>query len=79
MEISLHGLNDGPAVIVIARKLKRESAYDASYIALSVPPLPRRCGSGTGHSAVDSATREASTAQRHLATAVGVAGRELLR
>jgi predicted nucleic acid-binding protein len=27
MEISLHGLTDGPAVIAVARKLKRESAY----------------------------------------------------
>lgn len=35
MEISLHGLTDGPTVIAIARKLKRESAYDASYIALA--------------------------------------------
>ena len=35
MEISLHGLSDGPTVIAIARKLKRESAYDASYIALA--------------------------------------------
>lgn len=35
MEISLHGLTDGPTVIAIARKLKRESAYDASYVALA--------------------------------------------
>jgi predicted nucleic acid-binding protein len=35
MEVSLHGLTDGPAVIAVARKLKRESAYDASYIALA--------------------------------------------
>lgn len=35
MEISLHGLTDGPAVIAIARKLKRESAYDAAYVALA--------------------------------------------
>lgn len=35
MEISLHGLTDGPTVIAIARRLKRESAYDASYIALA--------------------------------------------
>jgi predicted nucleic acid-binding protein len=35
IEISLRGLNDGPTVIAIARKLKRESAYDASYIALA--------------------------------------------
>lgn len=35
MEISLHGLHNGPAVIAVARKLKRESAYDAAYIALA--------------------------------------------
>lgn len=35
IEISLHGLTDGPAVISIARKLKRESAYDAAYIVLA--------------------------------------------
>lgn len=35
MEISLHGLTDGPTVIAVARKLKRESAYDASYVALA--------------------------------------------
>lgn len=35
IEVSLHGLTDGPAVIAVARKLKRESAYDASYIALA--------------------------------------------
>ena len=35
IEISLHGLVDGPAVIAVARKLKRESAYDAAYIALA--------------------------------------------
>lgn len=35
MEINLHGLTDGPSVIAVARKLKRESAYDASYIALA--------------------------------------------
>lgn len=35
IEISLHGLVDGPAVITVARKLKRESAYDAAYIALA--------------------------------------------
>lgn len=35
IEISLHGLTDGPAVIAVARKLKRESAYDAAYIALA--------------------------------------------
>ena len=35
MEISLHGLVNGPAVIAVARKLKRESAYDAAYIALA--------------------------------------------
>lgn len=35
IEISLHGLTDGPAVIAVTRKLKRESAYDAAYIALA--------------------------------------------
>jgi predicted nucleic acid-binding protein len=35
IETSLHGLVDGPAVIAVARKLKRESAYDAAYIALA--------------------------------------------
>ncbi len=35
IEISLHGLTDGPAVISVARKLKRESAYDAAYIVLA--------------------------------------------
>ncbi|HET7052352.1 MAG TPA: type II toxin-antitoxin system VapC family toxin [Solirubrobacterales bacterium] len=35
IEISLHGLVDGPAVIAVARRLKRESAYDAAYIALA--------------------------------------------
>lgn len=35
IEISLHGLVDGPAVIAVARKLKRENAYDAAYIALA--------------------------------------------
>jgi predicted nucleic acid-binding protein len=35
IEISLHGLVDGPAVIAVAGKLKRESAYDAAYIALA--------------------------------------------
>lgn len=35
IEISLHGLVDGPAVIAVAAKLKRESAYDAAYVALA--------------------------------------------
>lgn len=35
IEISLHGLTNGPAVIAIARQLKRESAYDAAYVALA--------------------------------------------
>jgi predicted nucleic acid-binding protein len=35
IEISLHGLKDGPAVVAVARKLKRESAYDASYVVLA--------------------------------------------
>lgn len=33
--VRLHGLTDGPAVVAIARTLQRESAYDASYIALA--------------------------------------------
>ena len=33
--IRLHGLTDGPTVISIAQKLQRESAYDASYVALA--------------------------------------------
>ena len=35
IEVSLHGLKDGPAVVAVARKLKRESAYDAAYIVLA--------------------------------------------
>lgn len=35
IEIRLHGLVDGPAVIAVAGRLKRESAYDAAYIALA--------------------------------------------
>lgn len=35
IEISLHGLVDGPAVIAVARALQRESAYDAAYVALA--------------------------------------------
>jgi predicted nucleic acid-binding protein len=35
IEVSLHSLSDGPAVIAVARKLKRESAYDAAYVALA--------------------------------------------
>jgi predicted nucleic acid-binding protein len=35
IEISLHGLTDGPAVVAVARQLKRESAYDAAYIVLA--------------------------------------------
>lgn len=35
IEITLHGLVDGPTVIAVARKLKRESAYDAAYVALA--------------------------------------------
>jgi predicted nucleic acid-binding protein len=33
--VRLHGLTDGPAVVTVARMLQRESAYDASYIALA--------------------------------------------
>lgn len=35
MPIALHDLDDGPAVIKIALKLRRESAYDAAYVALA--------------------------------------------
>ncbi len=35
IEISLHGLIDGPAVIAVARRLERKSAYDAAYVALA--------------------------------------------
>jgi predicted nucleic acid-binding protein len=35
IEISLHSLVDGPAVIAVAGKLKRESAYDAAYVVLA--------------------------------------------
>lgn len=35
IEVRLHGLADGPAVVAVAQALQRESAYDASYIALA--------------------------------------------
>lgn len=35
MPIILHELHDGPAVIAVARQLRRESAYDASYVVLA--------------------------------------------
>lgn len=35
MPIVLHDLDDGPGVIEIALKLRRESAYDAAYVALA--------------------------------------------
>jgi len=35
MQITLHGLEDGPAAIAVAQKLQRESAYDAAYVALA--------------------------------------------
>lgn len=35
MPIVLHDLDDGPAAIEIALRLRRESAYDASYVALA--------------------------------------------
>jgi predicted nucleic acid-binding protein len=35
MPILLHDLDDGPRAIEIARELRRESAYDASYVALA--------------------------------------------
>ncbi|HEV3319777.1 MAG TPA: type II toxin-antitoxin system VapC family toxin [Solirubrobacteraceae bacterium] len=33
--LTLHELEDAPAVITMARRLKRKSAYDASYIVLA--------------------------------------------
>ena len=35
MPITLHELQDGQAVIAIARQLSRQNAYDAAYIALA--------------------------------------------
>jgi predicted nucleic acid-binding protein len=35
MPITLHGLDDGPAVIALARQLQREGAYDAAYVVLA--------------------------------------------
>ena len=35
MPITMHDLDDGPAAIEIALRLRRESAYDASYVALA--------------------------------------------
>jgi predicted nucleic acid-binding protein len=35
MPIVLHDLDDGPRAIEIALLLRRESAYDASYVALA--------------------------------------------
>jgi predicted nucleic acid-binding protein len=35
MPIVLHDLDDGPRAIDVALKLRRESAYDASYVALA--------------------------------------------
>lgn len=35
MPIVLHELRDGPAVVAVARTLRRESAYDASYVVLA--------------------------------------------
>lgn len=35
IEVRLDGLKDGPAVIAVARRLQRQNAYDASYIALA--------------------------------------------
>jgi predicted nucleic acid-binding protein len=35
MPIALHDLNDGPGAVGIALRLRRESAYDASYVALA--------------------------------------------
>lgn len=35
IEVSLHGLRDGPAVVAVARKLQRANAYDAAYVVLA--------------------------------------------
>jgi len=35
LPIVLHELRDGPAVVAVARELRRESAYDASYVVLA--------------------------------------------
>ena len=35
IEVRLHGLTDGPTVVAVAQTLQRESAYDASYVALA--------------------------------------------
>ncbi len=35
MPITLHDFDDGPGAIEIALKLRRESAYDAAYVALA--------------------------------------------
>lgn len=35
IEISLHGLRNGPAVVAVASELQRKSAYDAAYVALA--------------------------------------------
>lgn len=35
LPILLHDLDDGPGAIGVALKLRRESAYDASYVALA--------------------------------------------
>ncbi len=35
IDVRFHDLTDGLAVIAIARKLQRESAYDAAYVALA--------------------------------------------
>jgi uncharacterized membrane protein len=37
MPIVLHELRDGSAAIEVARRLKRRSAYGASYIVLAQP------------------------------------------
>lgn len=33
--VKLHALRDGAEVVAVARRLKRESAYDAAYVALA--------------------------------------------
>jgi predicted nucleic acid-binding protein len=35
LPVSYHGLRDGSAVVSLARRLERQSAYDAAYLALA--------------------------------------------
>jgi predicted nucleic acid-binding protein len=35
LPVTYHGLRDGPAVVSLGRRLERQSAYDAAYLALA--------------------------------------------